>query len=279
MALGFNPALMNLCPFFAVIVAAAASCTVMAVDESAPAFRPLQELFKSKVIYPQEQGEWQLGFMPWVSTRADRTEWAFPLSVEYGITKALEVELEWSPIVGKKLPQQEADWGMGDLELLAQYSFMQLGHTNFHTALGLAVSLPTGDIQRDLTEGFIEYEPYLTLAWDIPALKQTQVFVQAGPSLVQRVRYHTDPADDERSAHGINLNTGVIIPLGRFVLSTEISWRNNQWNHGGDENEWYVTPGIHWHATRNVELKVGVPVGLNRTTDDFGVIAGVIWEF
>jgi hypothetical protein len=59
----------------------------------------------------------------------------------------------------------------------------------------------------------------------------------------------------------------------------EFNLANNQWNHHGNENEFYVTPGVLWRVVRNIEIGLGVPVGLGRASDRFQVITHVVCEF
>ena len=51
--------------------------------------------------------------------------------------------------------------GIGDLEFGLKYTFDKLAKLGLQIASGVEVSLPSGDIDRELTEGFIFYEPFI----------------------------------------------------------------------------------------------------------------------
>lgn len=101
-----------------------------------------------------------------------------------------------------------------------------------------------------------------------------------GLSLVDRVR-SAEAADDEEgepAAHEIFVNTGFFVPLGRFRLTQELNWSNNRWNHGGEENELFWTPGVVIDLPGDQEIGLGVPIGLTDDADDVRIIAMWTWE-
>ena len=241
--------------------------------------RPVEELFKTDLVYPQEKNELEAQVATIYQNRRDGDTWSIPLSLEYGLTDNWQVEAEWNSFVQHR--QENGAWarGIGDLELGTQYSFMNIGGSLFHIAPRFSLELPLGDVNKDLSEGFIEYEPGVIVARDFPKWHHTQIFTELGASLVQRVKRPADADDAEAAAHELNLGSGFFTPVPFGVVSCEFNWNNNQWNHHGTENQLYVTPGVIWRIIKNVEVGVGIPIGLNRQSDRFDVSAHITCEF
>jgi hypothetical protein len=241
--------------------------------------RPVEELFKTDVVYPEEKGELEVELASVYQNHNGVDTWTIPLSMEYGINNRWQVEAEWDSLVQRFPENQSAARGVGDVEVGTQYSFMNIGGSTFHIAPRFSIEVPVGDVNKELSEGFMEYEPSLILAKDFPELHRTQFFTEIGASLVQRVNTPKDADDREPSAHELNLGAGFFVLFPHGALTFEYNWANNTWNNHGAENEMYATPGALWRVSREVELGLGIPVGLNNGADRFEVIAHVVWEF
>lgn len=241
--------------------------------------RPIEELFKTDVIYPEEQGEFELELASIFQNHAGGNTWTLPVSAEYGLTDRWQAEAEWDSLVQRFPKNQSAVRGMGDLEVGTQYSFMNVGGSSFHIAPRFSLEVPLGDVNRELSEGFLEYEPAVILAKDFPELHRTQFFTEIGAGFVQRLHTPRDAEEAEPSAHELNLGSGCFVLFPRAAATLEFNLANNTWNHRGTENEMYLTPGGLWRAARNVEIGLGIPIGLNNNSDRFEVVAHVVWEF
>ncbi len=130
--------------------------------------RPIEELFKTDVVYPQQKGELEVELASLYQNHAGGDTWTVPLSLEYGINDRWQVEAEWDSLVQRFPANQSAVRGVGDLELGTQYSFMNIGGSSFHIAPRFSIGVPVGDVNRDLGDGFMEYEPAIILARDFP---------------------------------------------------------------------------------------------------------------
>jgi len=241
--------------------------------------RPIEELFKTDVVYPQEIGELEMELVSDYQNHAGVSTWILPVSLEYGLTDRWQVEGEWDALVQRFPRNQPAARGVGDLELGTQYSFMNIGGSLYHIAARFSLGVPLGDVNKDLSEGFLEYEPAVILARDFPELHRTQVFTEIGAGFVQRVNRPAAAGEAEPAAHELNLGSGFFVLFPRAAATMEFNWSNNQWNHHGAENDLYLTPGCLWRAARNLEIGLGIPVGLNNGSDRFEVIAHLVWEF
>lgn len=244
--------------------------------------QPLQELFQTDTVYPQQKGEIQFTLAPRFREEAEGKNEDFteiPVRLQYGITDAWQVELGWEAFVNRNPDDGESDSGIGDLEVGTKYSFINIADSNFHAAGLFQVVFPTGDVDEQLSEGFIRFEPSLILAKDFPGLSDLQLFAQTGFSFVERVREPDNPEDEEPEAHEFILNGGFFIPVQQLVFVTEINWNNNEWNNDGEKDELYVTPGLVWSLSKSWEIGAGMPVGLTEDSDDFRVIGMVTYSF
>lgn len=244
--------------------------------------QPLQELFQSEIVYPQQKGEIQFTLTPRFREGDEGENEDFmeiPLRLEYGITDAWQVELGWEAFVNRNPDDGESDSGIGDLQVGTKYSFMNIADSDLHAAGHFQVVFPTGDVDEQLTEGFIRFEPSLILAKDFPELNNLQLFTQAGFSFVERVKEPDNPEDEEPEAHELILNGGFFIPVQQLVVITEINWNNNKWNDDGDKDELYVTPGLVWGLSKSLEIGAGMPVGLTDDSDDFRIIGMATYSF
>jgi len=241
--------------------------------------RPIEELFKTDVVYPQEKGELEVELASIYQRHSGADTWTIPVSLEYGLTDSWQVEGEWASLVQRFPKNQSVVRGIGDVELGTQYSFMNVGGSLFHLAPRFSIQVPVGAVNKDLSEGFLEYEPAVILARDFPELHRTQVFTEIGAGFVRRVKAPKDAADKEPAAHELNWGSGLLVLFPPVAATMEFNLANNTWNHHGTENDIYLTPGLLWRAIPNMEIGLGIPVGLNHSSDRFEVIAHVVWEF
>lgn len=241
--------------------------------------QPVQELFQTGLVYPQEHGELQFTYTSRFGKSQSHSILQTPLNVEYGITDNWQIELEWDAMSRRSEEGEPATRGRGDLSIGTQFSFMNIGGSSFHTAIGLEVSLPTGSSRKELSEGLFEYEPFLIVARDFPGLNNMQVFTQVGVALVQRAHGQVGMDAEEPAAHKVSLGVGMFIPFRRMVFTSEFNFSSNRWNNGGVEREAYATPGVVWRLPRNWEIGVGAPIGLTRDSERLGAVVKLVYEF
>jgi hypothetical protein len=266
-------------------VSLVASFTAFADDDDNSLFstnadrRPIEELFKTDTVYPQDKGELEVQVGSLYEKHSGGDTFSIPLALEYGLTSDWQVEAEWDSYVRHHSSGGATVSGIGDLELGTQYSFLNVDGSLFHIAPRFSVEIPLGDVNKGLSEGFMEYQPAVVLARDFPELHRTQLFTEIGMSFVQRVKRPEEADDAEPAAHELNLGAGFFTLFSHGALTMEFNWSNNQWNHGGEENLLYVTPGALWRISRNLEFGVGIPVGLNRQSDRYQIAAHLVCEF
>lgn len=242
--------------------------------------QPLQEVFQTELVYPQEKGEFQITFAPRFSRKDGERTNDLPVRLEYGLTNRWQVEVKWNTFTR----QRSADSGetaksTGDVSISTKYSFLNIKKSNFHSSVQFEVEFPTGNVDKELSEGFIEYQPSASFAKDFPRLNRLQIISQVGVSLKQRVKKPRDLDELESDANEFFLNGGFFLPVKKAQFVGEINWNTNQWNKRGSQNEVYVTPGFVYKLPGSWEIGIGVPIGVSRDADKFRTIGQVIFEF
>lgn len=265
-----------------ILILLAAQIVVIAQEEKPESEQPVQEVFQTELVYPQEKGEVQITFGTTFSRNSASRMFRSPISLEYGLTNRWQVELEWNASTYKReLDENETSRGTGDLRFGTKYSFMNIANSPYHAAFGFEVGLPTASIHKGLTEGFIEYEPYVAVARDFKKLNRAQIFAQLGFGFMQRFKSveHDDDEEVEAGAHELSVNVGAFVPFRKVRFTAEVNWQNNRWNNNGDENDLYVTPGFIYQPAHHWEVGFGVPVGTTKSADNFRAIFKLVREF
>jgi hypothetical protein len=227
-------------------------------DDAEEFEQPVQELFQSTLVYPQEQKELGINLSPRFHKGQEEDQWILPVGIEYGITDAFQVGLEWEVYKHLDPDDESSEQGIGDAEVEAQYSWMSISGQPVHAALGVGVLIPTGDEDKDLGEGSVAVEPVAILAADLDALNGGQVFLNVGAEI-----------DKDQTEKFVNI--GAFMALDDWVPSLE-------WNWSEEEEERYLTPGLSWNSQGPWSVGLGVPVGLEDDADDYRVIMQFIYE-
>lgn len=241
---------------------------------------PVEELFQSTLVYTEPKGEVQLVLGSFYRNGRGADVWGLQTAVEYGLTDHWQIEVEWQPWLSRRPDGAgRRTGGVGDVELATLYSFMNLYGSDYHAALSFEVEVPTASVNKELGEGFMEYAPSVIVARDFPAWHRAQLFSQLGLGFEHRVRTADEEEEEESAAHSVFWNAGAFVVFDPVVLSGEVNWKNNRWNHDGEENEWYLTPGVTWKFSREFQAGVAVPVGLNTGADRYRVMFQAVAEF
>ncbi len=248
-------------------------------DEEAEYFQALNEVFQTALVYPQDAGEVQLTLWPSFADGADAKLSSLGLALEYGITDAFTVEIEWTGFSNLTPDLGASSSGIGDLELGGQLAFMQVAGPNTHAAVGLGVSLPVASPEKELSDGFVEFEPYILLARDFPERNHLQLFTQVSLGLVRRAKDPADPLDAEPAAHEFSWSGGFFVAFDPVRFTGELTVSTNTWNHDGEESSAFLTPGIVLNLPGSWEVGIGAPIGLSSDSDGFGLIGIVLYEF
>lgn len=220
--------------------------------------QPVQDLFQSTLVYPQEQNELQATFSPRFHKGQEENLWILPVSIEYGVTDAFQVGVEWEVYKHRDPDDESSEQGIGDVEVETMYSWMSISDLPVHAALGMGVLIPSGDEDRDLGEGSVVYEPVAILAAALDVLNGGQVFLNVGAEI--------DKDETEKF-----VNVGAFMAVRNWVPSLEWRWSE-------EKEDRYLTPGLTWTSGSAWSIGLGVPVGLKDDADDYRVILQIVHE-
>ncbi|MCG6190820.1 transporter [Maribellus maritimus] len=247
---------------------------VNAQDNTAKTYyQPLQDVFQTELVYPQEKGEIQLTLNPEYGRTRDLNHISFPVLAEYGITDNWQLGFSWNSFQNNFGGNNMSVSGIGDIEFDTQYSFMNIGETNFHAALGFELEIPLSREERGIGEGRYEYMPYSLFAVDFPSLNNIQFFTQAGFSFSQN-----KTENDEEEGNELFLSGGLFVPVKKVIFDIELTSIINLWENG-NENQLYLTPGIILNLPGAWETGLGTSIGLNKESDKYLVLAILTFEF
>ena len=242
--------------------------------------QPLQEVFQTELVYPQEKGEFQTTFAPRFSRRRDERETELPVRLEYGITDRWQVEVQWVTFSRSRSDfAAKSEKGTGDVSVSTKYSFLNIKKSNFHSSVQFEVNFPTGGAEQNADESFIEYEPSASFAKDFPRLRRLQIFSQIGFNFKQPFKKTRPTENKDSAAPDFILNGGFFVPYKNVRLVTEINWKTNQWNKSGTQSEIYLTPGLVYKLPGKWEIGIGIPLGVSGDADKFRTIGQAIFEF
>jgi hypothetical protein len=233
--------------------------------------QPLQEVFQTELVYPQEKGAFQLTSA--LTFARVNKKFSSELTVEYGLTRAWQVDLQWESFARRETDPGLVTRGSGDLRVGTKYSFMNIRGSNFHSAVGFELGLPASSAGKGISEGKIDYQPYVVVAKDFPRMSRLQLFSQLGITFSHSI-IKSGLSDSNRTEKTLEWNFGLFVPYRQVRFTTEMNW-----SRGTAENQLYLTPGIVWKLPANLEFGIGVPIGLSRDADGVKTILKFVYEF
>jgi hypothetical protein len=218
---------------------------------------PLQELIRTRVVYPQERREIQITARSLFDGGTAAKSLEFPLGVEYGLTDKWQVELEWSAL-HRVSSAGESAVESGRPSIGTQYSFMNIGGSRVHTMFGAEAALDVREI-----------EPYTAFAVDLNS-RGVQLFGDASWEFARA-------SGDEESEREARWGAGMLMPLGAATLATEFEARRDDLVPGRP-SEMYVIPSVTLRPASRWEIGVGLPVGVTRDSNRLGLSVLGVYE-
>jgi hypothetical protein len=232
--------------------------------------------FITASLYPLDKGTLDTIIQPQYN-RHDSYDLFIMPQFSYGLTDNWQIFTYLVPYIIHENEEGQRTSGNGDIDIGTEYSWMYIDKSDYSAAIYLNLHLPTGDINRDLTDGFIRYMGSILFAKDFPHRNSiTQLFGQAGFEFVQRVKHHANSEEDDPAAHVFVLNGGIAQRYETINYSLELNWSTNTWNNGGNENKVYVTPGVYMTIKKNTAIGLGIPIGLTHDADRYEIIANLL---
>ena len=154
--------------------------------------------------------------------------------------------------------------GIGDVETAVRYGIVPLGQRPFAVTAGLGLGVLTGDRTRELGEGRLTAEPFFTASmW----LGRINAQFNGGWQ-----RAITNAGEEPRDE--FEYNVAILYPVARWFLGVE---GNGTSTHKA--TTYYITPELIWKPANNLQLLVGIPVGVTHAAADYGIVASVTFEW
>ena len=246
-------------------------CVAAAED----AAQPLQDLFFTEVVYPQDKGETQFTFGTLMDRSEPGTAVLVPFSIEYGLTSRWQVEAGWDGYerlqTGVETRLRTARFSIG-----TKYSLMNIAGSRMHAAVGVDVEFPHASSFAD-TEGedSLDIEPFLAMAVDVG--RHVTLFGSATASWKPRdvAAVVTDAIRPEDTG---TLSVGGLVAFRRVTMATEYTSRSDElpWRLDGAA---LLTPSLVIRPAHQWEIAVGTPIGINAGEHQPGIVAHLIREF
>jgi len=230
--------------------------------------QPLQELFRSEVVYPQEKGEVQLTFVTDFEKFDGGSTVSLPAGFEFGLTGAWQVGAAILPYTRVRLADH-VESGRGGVSIGTKYSFMNIRGSGVHAAVGLEAEFQHGPSAEGVVETGHEVESFAVAAIDLP--RRAGVFAHVGVISARSPLGEGDPAGR------LNWTIGGLIALAHCTLATELSFLNDRGFRRGVGGT-YITPSVTLHPRDRWELSAGVPIGLTPRSNSYGLVAHLIYE-
>jgi hypothetical protein len=226
--------------------------------------QPLQELVRTALVYPQEKHEIQVTVASLFDRADDGHTWGMPIEVEYGLTDAWQIALEWQSVTRVRTPLERTTT-VGGLDIGTKYSFMGIGGRPLHAALGLDVQLPT-------REAGWAMEP--SAAFATVARGGVHVAGHVAATLAGRGQ---DEAIDEPDASGseVEINLAAFRPVGAAVVAVELTLSAERWP---DTPAHRLIPSLTFRLPWHAELGIGVPFTFHRPAGPFGLAVHLVLE-
>ncbi len=221
----------------------------------------IQELFLSELAFPQEHGELQIGAaaVHFDDSEIDSTQVSVVL--EYGITDrfqaAIEIPYLFLNAHGDGATEiRDNPQGLGDVRIGALFNVVN--RDDHVISIALEVSMTNGNEGDGLGEEHTEWEPSVLYA------------TQAGSAQV----YASAGFENTSEESAFTYSAAIAYPLNRFISILELSGSS-----GGEETTAHIVPGAVWRLPREMELGLGVPIGINDEAEDWGIILNWNVEF
>jgi hypothetical protein len=236
--------------------------------------QPVQELFFTETVYPQDKGEVQLTFGTLVDRSREDKAALMPFSIEYGLTNRWQVEAQWAGYA--RFHQSPFDdLRSARLTFGTKYSFMNIAHSRVHAAIGLDVEFPdAGAFDEGEGESGTEFEPALSMAIDVT--HHFTLFGSAGLSV--EAKQAGDLLDGERPDDPGTISMGGLLAFPVATIALEYTNRSDTlpWQIDGSP---LITPSVMIHPGHKWELGFGVPIGVREGSHTPGFAMNIIKEF
>lgn len=192
----------------------------------------------------------------------------FAVTLTYGISKPVDVVLtvpyqSWQ--TGDPGSEDRGD-GLSDLAIETKWRFYDNGGLSF--ALKPGFTIPTGDDEKDLGSGKLDYYLYF-----IASKEMDPWALDVNLAYIRNNNGEDDREDIWHASLAFTLDAGKEVKL---VGDIGIETNPDRWSAGAPA---YVMGGLIYSPRGNLDLGIGLKSGLTRAETDIAVRGGVTWRF
>jgi hypothetical protein len=214
----------------------------------------LEEFFNSETVFSQEKKEFQFTVKPQFA-RSEMRKLTIPLSIEYGITDRLQVEIE-VPYVISSVSKKRSVRGVGNAQIGILYNIMNTNRV-VSLSVGVEKSLHTSGKYIDAYEEEPTWEAFTVLARQF-GIAQVHTNVAA------------ELSDGEMAFH---YAMATVFNLGRYKATFEVNSEKNE------KRIFYYTPGLLMSLPNGIEMGMSVSGALCGDVPFLGGTALLTYEF
>lgn len=251
-----------------------------------------QFLFTTESAYVQDKGEVQLTldgsiFENQEAIEEDATSatdtTTTTLGFEYGITENLTAELS-IPYLDTEITsdgETTSQDGIGDIEFGAMYGLLHETDTLPAIAIGVEVAAPAGDEDKGLGNDAWGYGA--TLAVSKRLTEDFTGHLALGYEFVNNATDVDDGARTEVDEDEVSFGIGVAYDVSEALcLTMELNGVEETEKTAEAKvrtHELYLTPGFNYEVVDDLQIGVGVAIGLNNDSYDYGAMGKIVYEF
>jgi Putative MetA-pathway of phenol degradation len=182
----------------------------------------------------------------------------------YGLTSRWELDLD-VPYEFVKSNHVHAVDGIGDIEADVRYGVVPVTNQPFAVTAGLGFGIPTGDSARDLGEGRLTLEPFVTASTTWFSLFDVELTCGWRRAV-------TNGGDEPRN--DFEYNIAITRSIGDWYLTLEGNGESNR-----DRTLYYVAPGLIWNQSDTLQFALAIPIGVTHESADYGIVVSVTLEW
>ncbi len=253
-----------------------------------------QFLFFMEEAYTQEAQEVQISLFSYFQDEQQApgesesySRWVAGAEIEYGLTDWLQIEFE-APYLHRRVDDdgdEQSETGWGDSEIGVSALLHREGAAWWDATVSVSVEamIPTGDYRKGLGADRTGWGLAIAAS---KCLDDVVIHLGAGMEWVndaKEVEIGDDPDNAETSdleefacgAALVHRTTDTLESILELTAEFETERGDDGTEH---ETEVYLTPGFRYALDDDVEIGLGLPIGLTDDAYDWGLFARIILE-
>jgi hypothetical protein len=217
--------------------------------------RPIEHLFQTQTTYTEPQGGVEFSIGGTHMRDADQRNSTVSARVEYGITDALQAQVEFPFDIQDRSSAYQAQTGASRITAGAQYSLIK---DNSPVAMSAGMDI---EVPLSANNDVLDKAPNAG-----PLFKPSLMIAGGGETAEVHASAQAELGAPDRA---MNYSVGGLLNTGKVTPSLELSSRAQE----NAQPQFYATPGVTYSFNDQAELGVGAGIGLNNVSDDVQLMA------